>query len=179
MCICGQCWWQCTHGAVILMVLDIVCTVGCGWAGGKTISKMKEEEKKRKDIPAGWRSSSSDIGRQTGWQWLSWESKMESWCNLTTPNFCEVSWHVTTQTLTHSHHSNASITTSMSRPVLPNWELTKGGSAITSGCQQRARVMKLRYVAWWWRSRERKPTGFGNGFGRCLASASTSRRGSE
>ena len=35
------------------MVLDIVHTVGCGWAGGKTISKMKEEEKKRKDIPAG------------------------------------------------------------------------------------------------------------------------------
>ena len=27
---------------------------------------------------------------------------------------------------------------SVSRPVLPDWELTKGGSAITSGCQQRA-----------------------------------------
>ena len=67
----------------------------------------------------------------------------------------------------------------MSRPVLPNRELTKGGSAIRSGCQQRARAMKLQYVAWWWRSRERKPTGFGSGFGRCLASVSTSRRGSE
>ena len=67
----------------------------------------------------------------------------------------------------------------VSRPVLPDRELTKGGSVISSGCQQHARVMKLRYVAWWWRSRERKPTGFGNGFGRCLASVSTSRRGSE
>ena len=67
----------------------------------------------------------------------------------------------------------------LSRPVLPDRELTKGGSAITSGCQQRARAMKLRYVAWWWRSRERKPTGFGSGFGRCLASVSTSRQGSE
>ena len=67
----------------------------------------------------------------------------------------------------------------MSRPVLPDRELTKGGSAITSGCQQRAQAMKLRYVAWWWQSRERKPTRFGSGFGRCLASVSTSRRGSE
>ena len=67
----------------------------------------------------------------------------------------------------------------VSRPVLPDRELTKGGSAITSGCQQRARAMKLRYVAWWWRSRERKLTGFGSGFGRCLVSVSTSRRGSE
>ena len=68
---------------------------------------------------------------------------------------------------------------SMSRPVLPDRELTKGGSAITSGCQQHARAMKLQYVAWWWRSRERKPTGFRNGFGRCLASVSMSRRESE
>ena len=68
---------------------------------------------------------------------------------------------------------------SLSRPVLPDRELTKGGSAITSGCQQRAQAMKLRYVAWWWRSRERKPTGFRSGFGRCLASVSTSRQGSE
>ena len=67
----------------------------------------------------------------------------------------------------------------LSRPVLPDRELTKGGSAITSGCQQRARAMKLRYVAWWRWSRERKPTGFGNGFGRCLASVSMSRQGSE
>ena len=42
----------------------------------------------------------------------------------------------------------------LSRPVLPNRELAKGGSAIMSCCQQRARAMKLRYVAWWWRSRE-------------------------
>ena len=67
----------------------------------------------------------------------------------------------------------------VSRPVLPNRELAKGGSAITSGCQQRARAMKLQYVAWWWWSRERKPTGFGSGFGCCLASVSTSQRGSE
>ena len=67
----------------------------------------------------------------------------------------------------------------LSRPVLPDRELTKGGSAIMLGCQQRARAMKLRYVAWWWRSRERKPTRFGNGFGCCLASVSTSRRESE
>ena len=67
----------------------------------------------------------------------------------------------------------------VSRPVLPDRELTKGGSAITSGCQQCARAMKLRYVAWWWRSRERKLTGFGSGFGHCLASVSTSRQGSE
>ena len=46
------------------------------------------------------------------------------------------------------------ISVSLSRPVLPDRELTKGGSVTTSGCQQRARVMKLRYVAWWWRSRE-------------------------
>ena len=31
----------------------------------------------------------------------------------------------------------------LSRPVLPDWELTKGGSAIMSGCQQCARAMKL------------------------------------
>ena len=67
----------------------------------------------------------------------------------------------------------------LSRLVLPDRELTKGGSAITLGCQQRARAMKLQYIAWWWRSRERKPTGFRNGFRRCLASISTSRRGSE
>ena len=71
------------------------------------------------------------------------------------------------------------ITPELSRPVLPNRELTKGGSAIASGCQQSAQAMKLWYVAWWWWSRERKPTRFGNGFGRCLASVSMSRRGSE
>ena len=31
----------------------------------------------------------------------------------------------------------------VSRPVLPDWELTKGGSAIVSGCQQCARAKKL------------------------------------
>ena len=70
-------------------------------------------------------------------------------------------------------------TGAVSRPVLPDQELTKGGSAIMSGCQQHARAMKLRYVAWWWQSCERKPTRFGNGFGHCLASVSTSRRESE
>ena len=51
----------------------------------------------------------------------------------------------------------------------------KGGSVKASGCQQRARAMRLRYIVWWWRSHERKPTRFGNGFGRCLASVSTSQ----
>ena len=39
--------------------------------------------------------------------------------------------------------------------------------------------MKVQYVAWWWWSHERKLTSFGNGFGRCLASVSMSRQGSE
>ena len=67
----------------------------------------------------------------------------------------------------------------MSRPVLPNRDLTKGKSVIVSGCQQRARARWLRYVAWWWWSRERKLTGFGNGFRHCLASVSMSQRRSE
>ena len=35
------------------------------------------------------------------------------------------------------------LSAALSRPVLPDRELMKGGSAITSGCQQRARAMKL------------------------------------
>ena len=44
--------------------------------------------------------------------------------------------------------------TRMSRPVLPNQELTKGGSAIALDCQQRARARWLQYVACWWRLHE-------------------------
>src|SRR5438128_8805537 len=63
----------------------------------------------------------------------------------------------------------------VSRPVLPNQDLKREGSARASGCQQCGRARWLRYIAWWWRSRERRPTGFGIGFGHCLASFSTSQ----
>ena len=81
--------------------------------------------------------------------------------------------------LSNDNEDNDNEVEDLSRPVLPDQELTKGGSAITSGCQQCARAMKLRYITWWWQSHERKLTGFGNGFGRCLVSVSTSRRESE
>ena len=77
------------------------------------------------------------------------------------------------------NNEKRSLSEGLSKPVLPDRELTKGGSAIVSGCQQCARARKLRYVAWWWQLREWKPTVFGNGFGRCLTSISTSWRGSE
>ena len=82
----------------------------------------------------------------------------------------------------HAHTARALVITQidlLSRPVLPDRKLMKGGSTKASGCQQHARAMRLQYVAWWWRSRERKPTRFGNGFGHYLASVSTSRQGSE
>ena len=90
---------------------------------------------------------------------------------------CELGTFLTyTCTLLFSEQPDYSYVRSlfMSKPVLPNWELTKGESAIASGCQQHARAKKLRYIVWWWWSHEQKPTVFGNGFRHRLASVSTS-----
>ena len=87
---------------------------------------------------------------------------------------CTRHWHFSCPVAIHLLPLTAGVKTGSSRSGM-----MKEGSVIVSGCQQRARAMKLRYVVWWWWLRERKPTGFGNGFRHCLASISTSRPGSE